>query len=349
VENALHWIREYHVDTLRLDAIQTIRDDSSWHILAEIAAAVHGLGQNLGRTTCVIAETDENNAAHLQPEPEGFGLDAVWSDDFHHSLHACLTGERQGYYQDFGQRKQIVRAVNDGFVFQGEYFNYWKAPRGTCPAGIPLFRHVICTQNHDQVGNRALGERLTALVPRGARKLSAALLLLCPHTPMLWMGQEYDESAPFQFFTDYGDPSLQEAVSEGRRNEFKDFNWEEVPDPQDPETFLRSKLRWTLQEEQHADMLAWYRALLDLRKEIVATGERTVYAELRDGMIRMQVPATDSKLLMVAGFPPSASSPEVPGAPWTPALTSSEDGFLVAVYTRTSSGKPGQDSLPASW
>jgi maltooligosyltrehalose trehalohydrolase len=335
VGNALYWIREYHMDGLRLDAIQTIHDDSPRHIVAEIAASVHQLAGELGRSVCVIAETDENEAMHVRsPEQGGFGVDAVWSDDFHHALLAHLTGERQGYYQDFGQRAQIVRALEEGFVFQGEQSHFWGAPRGSNPTGVPLYRHVICTQNHDQVGNRAKGERLTDLVPRGARKLSAALLLLAPHTPMLWMGQEYDESAPFQFFADFGDPALCKAVSEGRRKEFKEFDWREVPDPEDPQTFLRSKLRWTLDEEGHRDMLEWYRSLLRLRRELVWTGERTCRAELRDGCIQMQVPAENPKILVLAGFPDSRPQENSPGPEWTLALASREDGFTTHVYRR---------------
>ncbi len=156
-----------------------------------------------------------------------------------------LTGERTGYYQDFGKPEQVATALRDGYVFQGdEHFAFWNAPRGTPAKDVPLPANVICIQNHDQVGNRAKGERLTALVPRGARKMAAALLLLAPHTPLLFMGQEYDESAPFQFFADFGDPALKKAVSEGRRSEFKDFDFSEVPDPEDPRTFERSKLTW---------------------------------------------------------------------------------------------------------
>ncbi len=338
IENALYWIREYHLDGLRLDAIQTIRDDSPLHIVHEIAREVHKLSDELGRTVSVIAETDENLAKYIRPENEdGFGLDAVWSDDFHHALHAFLTREREGYYQDFGQREQIIRALNDGFVFQGEHFNFWNAPRGDSPAGIPLYRHVICTQNHDQVGNRARGERLTALVPRGARKLTAALLLLAPHTPLLFMGQEYDEPAPFQFFTDYGDPALQKAVSEGRRSEFKQFKWEDVPDPQDPATFERSRLQWPVVNgewpEEQREMLEWYRDLIALRKRLVTPGPRTCRAELRDGAILMQVPAELSQLMIVAQFPDSLV--------WTPAgwrevMASTEDGYRIAIFTNRS-------------
>ncbi len=331
LENAFYWIREYHFDGLRLDAIQTIHDDSPRHIVAEISDAVHSLADELGRKICVIAETDENDARHIRSrEQGGFGLDAVWSDDFHHAIHAFLTGERGGYYQDFGRPQQIVRALNEGFVFQGEPFKFWGKPRGGSPKGIPLYRHVICTQNHDQVGNRARGERLTQLMPRGACKLTAALLLLAPPTPLLFMGQEYDEPAPFQFFTDYGDAVLQKAVSEGRRREFKQFTWGEVPDPQDPATFARSRLTWPLEDPQRADMREWYRALLQLRRRLLIPDARTCRAELRGNAIVMQVPATEPRLLVVAEFRAGGALNLQPC--WQAILSADEDGFRVRIY-----------------
>ena len=331
-ENALYWIREYHMDGLRLDAVQTIHDDSPKHILAEIKENVAALAEELGREVCVIAESDENDEKLvLPPDRGGYALDAVWSDDFHHAIHALFTGERQGYYQDFGQAEQVVRALEQGFVFQGEPFRFWGGrPRGTPSARIPAPAHVICIQNHDQVGNRARGERLTALVPRGARMLAAALLLLAPETPLLFMGQEYDESNPFQFFTDYGDPVLQEAVSEGRRNEFKDFDFQDVPDPQDPATFLHSKLNWTLAEGENL-MLDWYCSLLELRKKYVTDSDRTCKASLIDGVIHMQLPREEPVLKLFARIQGSAALPEL-HAGWEKALGEEADGFAVSVW-----------------
>ncbi|HET7750017.1 MAG TPA: malto-oligosyltrehalose trehalohydrolase [Terriglobales bacterium] len=346
VENALYWIREYHLDGLRLDATQTIYDDSPLHIVAEIQESVQQLAEGLGRRVCVIAETDENDRRYVLPRAEGgFGVNAVWSDDFHHAVHAYLTGEHEGYYQDFGGREQIVRALNQGFVFQGEPFKFWRGnKRGTSSAGIHLPAHVLCTQNHDQVGNRARGERLDTLVPRGACKLAAALLLLAPETPLLFMGQEYGETAPFQFFTDYGDPALQQAVREGRRREFEHFVafGGEVPDPQDPQTFERSKLQWQKisgqwavgsgQKNQQQEMLEWYRRLIELRRKVVIPGDRTCQAELVEGAIVMNVPASEPRLHVIAEFPDSArrSAPEG----WKEALSSEEDGYRVRVFRR---------------
>jgi maltooligosyltrehalose trehalohydrolase len=332
VENALYWLREYRLDGLRLDAVQTIHDDSSRHILKEITSGVDGLARELQREICVIAETDENDERMVRARRDGgYGLDAIWSDDFHHAIHAFFTGERRGYYQDFGEPRQIVRALNEGFVFQGEPFRFWNGrPRGTSSRNMPAPAHVICIQNHDQAGNRAQGERLTALVPRGARMLSAALLLLAPQTPLLFMGQEYDETNPFLFFTDYDDPALQKAVSEGRRNEFKDFDFREVPDPQAVETFECSRLNWQLAEGENP-MRQWYTLLLDLRRKYVINAKRTCSAELRDGAIHMQVPAHGPRLKVLARLQGTAELPN-PGNEWEKVLAVEADGFAVAVY-----------------
>ncbi len=203
IENALHWIREYHVDALRLDAIQAIYDSSKTHIIKELARDVQEFARGANRRIALIAESDQNDRSLILPTSEGgFGLDAVWSDDFHHSVHTYLTKENRGYYQDYGEPEKIVKALNEGFVFQGQHYRFWRASRGSSTEGIPLPRHVFCIQNHDQVGNRCTGERLGHVVPRGAAKAAAALLLLAPETPLLFMGEEYAEPAPFQFFTD---------------------------------------------------------------------------------------------------------------------------------------------------
>jgi len=334
VDNALYWIREYHLDGLRLDAVQTIKDDSPKHILAEIQERVQALARDLDRAVCVIAETDENDSRYIkEPAAGGYGLNAAWSDDLHHAVHAFFTGERQGYYQDFGDPQDIVRALREGYVFQGEYFRFWHAPRGTSAKDVPLPANVICTQNHDQVGNRAKGERQSTLIPRAARKLSAAFLLLAPHTPLLFMGQEYDETAPFQFFADFQDPALKKAVSEGRRSEFKDFDFREVPDPEDPATFERSKLTWA-DGAENREMLEWYRRLLHLRKQYVVSGERTADAQYSDGLLTMQVPARDPNLVAIANLKSGAALPPLEHG-WRELLHSAEGGYEVTVRTRS--------------
>ncbi len=334
VENALYWIREYHLDGLRLDAVQTIRDDSRYHIVEEIRDRVQQLAAELGRRVCVIAETDENAPRYVLPKTKGgFALDAFWSDDFHHAVHTVLTGEREGYYQDFGRKEQIVRALNEGFAFQGEHCKFWDAPRGAKPEGVPLEANVICIQNHDQVGNRAKGERLCQLVPAGACRLASALLLLAPETPLLFMGEEFDASTPFQFFTDYGDPALQKAVSEGRRREFRDFTWNEVPDPQDPATFERSRLPWAEANADHP-ALHWYQRLIALRKQYVTPGERTCRARLVDGNIILEVPREVPRLMVIAEFPDRTRDAEIPQG-WHVLLANDADGYRVRILTRS--------------
>lgn len=330
VNNALHWIHEYHMDGLRLDAVQTIKDDSQKSIVAEIAERVHELGRPLERTVVVTAETDENDARYI----EDYGVDAVWSDDFHHAVHSLLTGESKGYYQDFaGRRDLFSRILNEGFGFQGEMFKFWNDVRGTSAEGVPLPANIICIQNHDQVGNRAKGERLTELVPRGARKWAAALLLLAPETPLLFMGQEFDELAPFQFFTDYTDPVLQKAVSEGRRREFAEFDWGEVPDPQERATFDRSHLKWEWNDSQR-EMLRWHADLLRLRRELVTTGQRTCRAEwVEDGVLRMQVPAENPAVIVLASLPGKQAEQELQTG-WFPVMQSDEDGYQLKVFRR---------------
>lgn len=334
IENALYWIREYHIDGLRLDAVQTIQDGSPQNILAEIAENADALAVGLDREVCVIAETDANDPRIVQPrDGGGYGLDAVWSDDLHHALHAFFTGERNGYFQDFGAPEQIVRALNEGFVFQGEAFQFWQGrPRGSSSHNMPAPAHVICIQNHDQVGNRAKGERFSVLVPRGARMLAAALLLLAPQTPLVFMGQEYDETNPFQFFTDYGDPALRKAVTDGRRAEFSDFDFSQVPDPQDPATFQRSKLNWQLTQGENV-MLRWYAALIELRKRYVTDAPRICKAELITGVIHMQVPAEEPVIKVFARLD---GSDELPGAGggWEKLLEEEADGFAVAVWSK---------------
>ena len=270
IANALSWVRDYHVDGLRLDAIHGIFDASPVHILRELNAAVQRLARRLGRAVPVVAESDLNDRRVLDPVRKGgYGLAGQWSDDFHHCLHTVLTGERGGYYADFGSLEQLAQAYTETFVYHGQFSPYRGRPHGTPADDIPGDRFVVCAQNHDQVGNRARAERLTALVPFEALKLAAAAVLLSPYVPLLFMGQEYGEPAPFLYFTDHGDPALRAAVSGARREEFAAFGWSgEVPDPQDPETFARSRLHWELQgQEPHQGLWELHRTLLALRRE----------------------------------------------------------------------------------
>jgi maltooligosyltrehalose trehalohydrolase len=277
VDNALLWLRDYHVDGLRLDAVHAIVDASAVHLLEELAAEVGALSAALGRTLVLIAESDLNDPRIVRPAAAGgYGIDAQWSDDFHHALHAALTGERDGYYADFGSLDDLAAALTGGYVYTGQRSDYRGRRHGRPFTGLSGHRLLGYLQDHDQVGNRALGERTSALLSRGRLEIGAALVLTSPFTPMLWMGEEWGASTPWQFFTDHDDPDLAEGVRVGRREEFAAFGWDpaQVPDPQAVETFERSRLDWTeLDEEDHAALLAWHRRLIQLRRTAPALAD----------------------------------------------------------------------------
>jgi maltooligosyltrehalose trehalohydrolase len=277
IENARAWVRDFHVDGLRLDAIHAIFDASRVHILTEIVAAARDEARALGRPVHVMAESHDNDRRIvLPPEQGGIGLDAVWSDDFHHAVHVRLTGERGGYYADFVEPRRLPTAAAEGFAFQGEYSEYFGRDRGTPSADLPGERFVICVQNHDQVGNRAQGDRLSTIVPLDAVKLAAGLMLAAPAIPLLFMGEEYGETAPFQFFTSFLDRDLAEAVRKGRTEEFSRFAWQgTVPDPGEPATFVRSRLNHPLAgAPRHRELYQYYRRWLALRRTHPALGTR---------------------------------------------------------------------------
>jgi maltooligosyltrehalose trehalohydrolase len=277
IENAVRWVTEFHIDALRLDAVHAIYDGSSKHILQELAESVHQAATTLGRRIFVIAESELNQARLVERVPEGgYGLDAQWSDDFHHALHALLTGERVGYYQDFGSIHDLAKAFEEGFVYTGQHSAYRGRPHGTSAANLPPERFVVCAQNHDQVGNRMLGERLSALLGFEELKLAAGLLLLSPFLPLLFMGQEWGEPAPFLYFVSHSDADLIQAVRQGRRREFAAFAWQgEVPDPQAQETFERSRIDHSLRESgRHEALVDLYKELIRLRKRIPAIRHR---------------------------------------------------------------------------
>jgi len=289
INNALYWVTEFHIDALRLDAIHSIFDFGACHILCELTEAVHAQADRLGRAIHVIAESDLNDARVISPMVEGgYGLDGQWNDDFHHALHTVLTGERRGYYEDFGRLDQLATALCEGFVYSGQRSTFRRQHHGNSSKSRPLSQFIAFSQNHDQIGNRAQGERLSTIVPHEALKVAAATYLLAPKTPLLFMGEEYGEKAPFQYFTDHEDPALVEAVRKGRRAEFASFAWDsDVPDPQNPGTFEHSRVypgNQTLVE--HNQILRWYHRLIHLRKSIPALGsaqcgqhEHRVWAE----------------------------------------------------------------------
>ncbi len=272
VDNALMWLRDYHCDGLRLDAVHAIVDTSATHLLEEISTAAHTLAAELGRELWVIAESDLNDPRVVNDVARGgYGCDAQWSDDFHHSLHATLTGETGGYYADFSRVEDLALALRNVFVNPGGYSPFRDRRHGRPVGDLSGACFLGYMQNHDQVGNRARGERSAALMSIGRLQIAAALVLLGPFVPMLFAGEEWAASTPFQYFTDHQDAELARLVSEGRRREFAAFGWEPaaIPDPQDPATYERSKLRWDeLATEPHATLLRWHRDLIALRATV---------------------------------------------------------------------------------
>jgi maltooligosyltrehalose trehalohydrolase len=274
-DNALMWLRDYHIDGLRLDAVHAYMDRSAINFMEQMAAEVRALEAQTGRDYAVIAESDLNDPRVVTAaEAGGYGIDAQWSDDFHHALVTVLTGMREGYYEDFGTLADLAKSLRDVFVYDGRFSVYRDRVHGRPVLGRPGWRFLGYSQNHDQVGNRAHGERLEHLAGLGRAKIAAALTLTAPFVPLLFQGEEWAASTPFQFFTDH-EEDLGKLVSAGRRREFAAFGWDPViiPDPQARATYERSRLHWEERDAgEHAEMLAWYRELIALRK---ATPELT--------------------------------------------------------------------------
>ena len=268
IDNALMWLRDYGFDGLRLDAVHAIFSFEATHILEELAAAVRELGAELDRSFVLIAESDLNDPRLVHsPRRGGYGLQAHWADDFHHAVHRYFTGEATGYYADFHGLADIAKALRAGYVYQGQYSKYRQRRHGRAPRGVAAEQLVVYAQNHDQIGNRARGERLSMMLTVAQLKAIAALTLLSPFVPMLFQGEEWGARTPFLYFTDHQDPELGRLVAEGRAKEFSSFRWAgEVQNPQAPEAFERSKLDWSeLSIPRHADLLDWHRRLIDLR------------------------------------------------------------------------------------
>jgi maltooligosyltrehalose trehalohydrolase len=315
---AVQWVRDFHVDALRLDATHAIEDQGPRHLVAELTEAVEEVGRATGRLVHVIAENDRNDRGVLDPPPAGWGCAAVWADDLHHAVHALLTGEREAFLQDYGRPEHVRRALAEGFGYQGERSPFRGRPHGTGTRGLAPARFVTCLQNHDQVGNRPRGERLATLVPWEALYPASAVVLLGSGTPLLFMGEEYGETRPFQYFTSHGDPALARAVSEGRRKEFIAKGAAGVPDPQDPATFARSRLTHR-RDGRHAHLREHYRRLLALRrKHLTAIAARfpevevdgTAFTLRREGLVvRANLGAAPAGGLAAWGL-------EIEEAPW---------------------------------
>jgi maltooligosyltrehalose trehalohydrolase len=273
VENAVSWFCDYHADALRLDAIHGIFDLGAKHILKEIAENVDKFSKDRGVKKYLIAESDLNDIRVISPfELNGYGIDAQWNDDFHHSIHVLLTGEDRSYYADYGMTEHLVKAFKDGFVYSWTYSQNRKHNHGSSSSNIPGKQLVICIQNHDQIGNRLLGERLSMLVPFEGLKVAAGALFTAPYIPLLFMGEEFASVSPFLYFISHSDKELIEAVRKGRAKEFAEFHWEgQTPDPESTEIFIKSKLDWDNSDSgDHGVMKKFYKTLMDIRKSFPA-------------------------------------------------------------------------------
>ncbi len=270
LENAMMWLRDFHIDGLRLDAVHAIKDLSPKHFLLELNEIVLQLNHKTDAKHFLIAECDLNDIRFIDtPKQGGFGLDAQWCDEWHHAIHALMTADRQGYYADFGSLQQVVKTFNHAWVYDGSFSPHRKKKFGTSTVGQPGNRFVIFTQNHDQVGNRMKGDRLSSMLDFESLKLACGAMFASPFIPMLFMGEEYAESSPFQYFISHGDKELISLVREGRKNELREFIKDaEPPDPASEDTFQNSKLKWDyLNHETKRKMLAYYKQMIALRKE----------------------------------------------------------------------------------
>ncbi len=342
VHNALQWVDEFHFDALRVDAVHAIIDHSAEPFLQDLTTAVRRRGEKLNRRVYTIAESDLNDPRVITPKGDlGLGFDSQWSDDYHHSLHALLTGERSGYYVGFGRASDLARTMKSGYLYTGQHSTYRGRKYGAKPKTTNGTKFVVSAQNHDQVGNRMLGDRLSTIVSPDKLRLAAAAIVLSPFLPMLFMGEEYGETAPFQYFTSHSDRDLIEAVRKGRKEEFEEFAWEgEAPDPHDTETFNRSKLR---RDRGNESLRQLYKDLLRLRRDTPALArfdlasldvawddeKATVVARRwtdRDQAI-VAFNFSDSRQMVAMSFPP---------ADWTPLIDTGakiEDNVLTLPAT----------------
>ncbi|MGH8047084.1 MAG: malto-oligosyltrehalose trehalohydrolase [Chthoniobacterales bacterium] len=317
VGNALMWMRDYHFDGLRLDAVHAIFDQSATHVLELLAERVAELSAITNRKLILIAESDFNTPRLVQSVAiGGYGLDAHWEDDFHHALHAFFTGEKGGYHADFGTLAQVAKSLEQAYVFDGQYSVFRKRSHGRPPLHVNASQIIVFAQNHDQTGNRALGERLSHLLELETLKATAALVLLSPFVPMLFQGEEWGADTPFLYFTDHHN-ELGRMVTEGRRREFASFDWhgKEVPDPQSPETFERSKLQWSeLDDANHRELLEWHRSLIALRRTIPHGTPAEVVFDENDRWLTLR----RGSLLVVFNFAAAPRPIPLPAGDWQP-------------------------------
>ena len=329
ISNALMWLRDYHLDGLRLDAVDTLRDRSALYFLEELAVKVQTLAGQLGRELILIAESSANNPQLVTPrEAGGYGLTAQWSNDFHHAVHVSITGERHGRYCEFGSLAILAKTLTRVFFHDGTWSAFRRRNHGR-PVDVsrtPAYRFLSYLQNHDQIGNRAIGDRISAVASAELLKVGAGLVLTAPYTPMLFMGEEWGANTPWQYFTDHIDEWAARTIAEGRRAEFSAGSWDSacIPDPQDKETFLRSKLNWSqLDQEPHRELLSWYRELITLRRTrsefidprldqvsvdyeedekwlVVRRGQLRIVANLDSRVVRVPLDTTGTGILLAS-------------------------------------------------
>jgi maltooligosyltrehalose trehalohydrolase len=345
ISNALYWLEQFRIDGLRLDAIDRIYDLGAQHILVELKESVQDLEKRTGRKIVLIAESDLNDRKVLDPvDHGGFALDAQWSDDFHHSLHTLLTKESSGYYADFGSLGHLANTLRQGWYYRGQYSVFRRRNHGNSPRGFSPERFVVCSQNHDQVGNRAIGDRLSGLVDLAGLKLAAGVTLLSPFVPMLFMGEEYGEPAPFLYFTSHEDSDLIAAVRKGRQAEFAAFDWaHQIPDPQSPATFFNATLQHSRKAQHpHCSLWAFYRQLISLRAKYFlghfAPTEITTY---EPEQVLVVIRKSSPTLMMIFYFGANAAqfTPSFPQGDWRIILDSAQD------FGKASGESPGAQSL----
>ncbi len=332
IENVLMWFRDFHIDALRMDAVHAIRDFSPTHILKEISEHVAELSDHTGKTHYLIAECDLNDTRYIKPvQLDGYGFDAQWIDEFHHALRVAAGGERNGYYSDFNGIADLANAYQNGYVYHGQYSGQRQKTFGTNTTGINGQQFVVFSQNHDQVGNRMLGERSSQLVSFEMQKLMAGAVMISPFLPMLFMGEEWSEPNPFQFFVSHTDEDLIEAVRKGRKAEFADFHAEgEAPDPQAVSTFENSKLNWTLTDKgQHKVMLEYYKSLISIRKNQSAfkgTNRENMSVEVNESAqtLIIQRWTNEQQVLCLLNFDKLEQQVNAPSGQWQKLFDSAE-------------------------
>jgi maltooligosyltrehalose trehalohydrolase len=321
IDNALMWLRDYGFDGLRLDAVHAIFSFDAVHVLEELAIAVKELGATLGRSLVLIAESDLNDPRLVRPASRGgYGLDAQWADDFHHAVHRFFTGETDGYYADFHGLEDVATALRQGYVYQGQYSPHRGRRHGRPPRGVAADQIVVCAQNHDQIGNRAQGERLSMMLGVPQLKAIAALTILSPFVPLLFQGEEWGAQTPFLYFTDHENAELGRLVAEGRSKEFSSFRWQgAVPNPQEQDTFARSKLNWSeLPQPPHAEIYEWYRQLIRLRHAKRGRTKPAVNVDPKAGSLRF----FDDDVACVCNFSAGSQRLRMPRGEWALALRS---------------------------